>query len=640
MRRLGVLLLTLLGLATAVAAPAAADEPVLAAKPPMGISWSRGWNQCPRIDDAKVRAAVDMLVSTGLRDAGYTYVNIAGCWAQPTRAADGSLRPDTAKYPDLPGLIAYVHANGLKFGLYSGTGAQTCGGAMPGSRDHEQQDAQTFAAWGVDYLAYDTCGGENGVAAAAKKMSDALKASGRPILLAMIDTMSNNYHQWEWAPGAGAHTWQLASDLAEPLASVMQAVDRQPSLAGLTGPGGWSDPGYLNFSYLDPAPRRTQFSLWALMNAPLIPNESFPLDTIANRDVIAVDQDWSGTPGYKVRDLSDAEVWAKPMSDGSVAVLLLNRGSYAQTIPFDLAEAGIAAAPAYRVRDLWAGTELTSTGTLRASVPALSSVFYRAWPGQPSTADPLVTLGVQLPEGFLAGQQVDGTVTLTNDGDTPITDARYTITVPAGWQLDGSAQVDVPRVSPGSTVTREITLRPTAAPAAKLLVGASGGYTNALGTRTAAGSAEAPLVTAPPAGTTTYLSTRPWLYSENGSGPVERGSVANGRAMSIGGVGYQPNSGVGVHAPSVIRLYLGGACKSFSVQYGVDDVSSPQATVAFRVLGDGRELFATGIVRPGVKPQRLTLPVTGVQQLAIAVDDGGDGSAGEYADWIAPNVTC
>ncbi|MGW3994879.1 NPCBM/NEW2 domain-containing protein [Amycolatopsis sp. NPDC004772] len=639
MRRFGVLLLTLLTLGTAIAAPAAADEPVIAAKPPMGISWSRGWNQCPRIDDAKVRAAVDMLVTSGLKDAGYRYVNIAGCWATKTRAADGKLQPDTAKYPDLPGLIAYVHANGLKFGLHSGTGALVCGSAMPGSRDHEELDAQTFAAWGVDYLEYDTCGGENGVAAATRKMSDALKATGRPILLAMIDTFAANYRQWEWAPGAGAQTWQLTSDLPDNFPSAMLAVDKQIPLAGHTGPGGWSDPGYLNFSIVDPWVRRVQFSLWALLNAPLMPNESFPLDTIANRDVIAVDQDWSGTPGRKVRDLSDGEIWAKPMSDGSVAVLLLNRGPVARTIAFDLAESGVAAAPAYRVRDLWTGVELTSTGTLRTSTRANSGTFFRVWPGQPSPTEPLVTLGVELPEGFLAGQAVPGTVTLTNDGDTPITDARYTITVPSGWALDGPAQVDVPRVSPGSTVTREITLRPTAAPAAKVLVGVSGGYTSEFGPRSAAGSAEAPLVTAPGTGTT-YLSTRPWLYSENGLGPVERGSVANGRAMAVGGVGYQPNSGIGVHAPSVIRLHLGGACKSFTTQYGVDDASGPQATVAFRVLGDGRELFATGIVQRGTKPQKLTVPVTGVQQLAIAVDDGGDGSADEYADWIAPNVSC
>jgi len=265
MRRFGVLLLTLLTFGTAIAAPAAADEPVIAAKPPMGISWSRGWNQCPRIDDAKVRAAVDMLVTSGLKDAGYSYVNIAGCWAAKTRAADGKLQPDTAKYPDLPGLIAYVHANGLKFGLHSGTGALVCGSAMPGSRDHEELDAQTFAAWGVDYLEYDTCGGQTGVAAAVKKMSDALKATGRPITLAMIDTFSANYRQWEWAPGAGAHTWQLTSDLPEPFAAVMTQVDRQIPLAGHTGPGGWSDPGYLNFSFLDLPVRRAEFSLWALL---------------------------------------------------------------------------------------------------------------------------------------------------------------------------------------------------------------------------------------------------------------------------------------------------------------------------------------------------------------------------------------
>jgi len=640
MRRLCVLLLTLLGLTTAIAAPAAADEPPIAATPPMGISWSRGWNQCPRIDDTKVRAAVDMLVTSGLRDAGYTYVDIAGCWAAAARAADGKLVPDAVKYPDLPGLIGYVHANGLKFGLHSGTGDVVCGRAMPGSRDHEDLDAQTFAGWGVDYLEYDTCGGENDAATRVKKMSDALKAAGRPIVLATLDMMPPGARQWEWAPGAGAHTWQLNADLTEPLASVMTELDRQIPLAGHTGPGGWSDPGQLNFSFVDLAPRRAQFSLWALLNAPLLPNESFPLDTIANRDVIAVDQDWSGTPGRKVRDLSEGEIWAKPMSDGSVAVLLLNRGAYARTIPFDLAESGLPASPAYRVRDLWTGAEQTSTGTLRASVPALSGVFVRVWPGRPTPAEPLVTLGAQLPGGYLAGQQVDGTVTLTNDGDTPITDASYTLTVPAGWQLDGPAMVDVPRVSPGSTVTREISLRQTSGTApAKLLVTANGGYSTDFGPRTTTGSAQTPLVAAPAQGRT-YLDSRPWLYSENGLGPVERGSVNNGQAMSIGGTGYQANSGLGVHAPSVIRFYLGGACKTFETQFGIDGSASPRSTVEFRILGDGRELYATGTRRPGPKAQKVTVPVTGVQQLAIAVDDAGDGSVGEFADWIASNVSC
>ncbi|SFW67148.1 NPCBM/NEW2 domain-containing protein [Amycolatopsis australiensis] len=638
MRRFCVLLLSLLGLTAAVVAPAAAAEPVVAATPPMGISWSRGWNQCPRIDDAKVRAAIDMLVTSGLRDAGYRYVNIGNCWAAKTRAADGTLQPDAAKFPDLPGLIAYAHGNGLKFGLHSGTGTVVCGSFMPGSRDREDVDAQTFAGWGVDYLEYDTCGGETGAGDAVKKMSDALTRTGRPIVLAALDLISN-HRQWEWAPAAGAHTWQVNPWLDDNFFVTNTVLDSQIPLAGHTGPGGWSDPGLLQFGYQTAATRQAQFSLWALMNAPLFVNETFPADTMGNAEVIAVDQDWSGTPGRKVRDLSEGEIWAKPMSDGSVAVLLLNRGAYARTIPFDLAESGIAAAPAYRVRNLWTGAELTSTGTLRASVPALSGVFLRVWPGQPSPAEPLVTLGVQLPEGFLAGQPVTGTVTLTNDGDTPVTDARYAITAPAGWQLDGPAQIDVPRVSPGSTVTQEITLRPATAPAAKVLLTAAGTYTTEAGARTAAGSAESPLVTAPGTGTT-YLDTRPWPYSENGLGPVERGSVANGARMSIGGTGYAPNSGIGVHAPSVIRLYLGGACKSFTTQYGVDDAASPQATVAFRVLGDGRELFATGVVGRGAKAQKLTVPVAGVQQLAIAVDDGGDGSAGEYADWIAPNVSC
>jgi hypothetical protein len=268
------------------------------------------------------------------------------------RHADGKLQSDIAKYPDLPALIAYVHANGLKFGLHSGTGALVCGSSMPGSRDREELDPQTFAAWGVDYLEYDTCGGENDAAARVKKMSDALKQAGRPITLATLDMLPPGYRQWEWAPGAGAHTWQLNAALAEPLAAVMNEVDKQPALAGRTGPGGWSDPGQLNFGFLDLPVRRAQFSLRALLNAPLMPNESFPLDTIGNRDVIAVDQDWAGTPGRKVRDLSEGEVWAKPMTDGSVAVLLLNRGGYARTIPFDLAESGIAAASLPRPRPL------------------------------------------------------------------------------------------------------------------------------------------------------------------------------------------------------------------------------------------------------------------------------------------------
>jgi alpha-galactosidase len=196
----------------------------IAATPPMG--WN-SWNHfAEHVTDADVRSAADELVSTGMRDAGYVYVNVDDTW-QGKRDAQGVLHTNE-RFPDMKALADYVHSKGLKFGIYSSPGARTCGG-YEGSLDHEAQDAQMYAAWGVDFLKYDLCSFQDQLIAAEKehpddpnaaktlmigayrKMGDALKATGRPIVYSLCQYGVDQ--PWKWGPGVGASMWRTTDDI-------------------------------------------------------------------------------------------------------------------------------------------------------------------------------------------------------------------------------------------------------------------------------------------------------------------------------------------------------------------------------------------------------------------------------------------
>jgi alpha-galactosidase len=361
----------------------------LAVTPPMG--WN-SWNEvgCVDLSEQAVRDAANALVRTGMRDAGYRYVVVDDCWQDLTRGPHGELRASPDRFPHgIPALADYVHARGLQFGIYATPGSGTCAmynDAYPahgiGSLGHERQDAEMFASWGVDYLKYDWCDADtvDGLSRkpAFEKMRDVLATLPRRMLYSISEYGSSR--PWTWARTV-ANQWRTTDDLTPDWASISSVIDEQAAV-GTGCPGAWNDPDMLQLGNggLTVGEGRAHFSMWAILNAPLFAGtDPFELSkgdraTLLNREVIAVDQDFAGTQGRRIAVAGMGEVWAKPMSGGGYAVVLLNRGDTATTVTADLPGQ-------WRVRDLWQHKEIApSDGTLTAPVPAHGAVMLRLYP--------------------------------------------------------------------------------------------------------------------------------------------------------------------------------------------------------------------------------------------------------------------
>ena len=353
----------------------------LALTPPMG--WNT-WNRfgC-KINEKLIRQAADAMVSSGMRDAGYVYIVIDDCW-QGERDAEGNIRPDPQRFPSgMKALGDYIHAKGLKFGIYSDAGQLTCG-RLPGSWGHEYQDARTYASWGVDYLKYDWCSTYTQDAQSTyATMSDALRATGRPIVFSICEWGVNK--PWLWAKNVG-NLWRTTDDIYDHWSgqdgyqhSVLAILDLQVGLDGFAGPGHWNDPDMLEVGNggMSNVEYQSHFSLWAMLAAPLMAGNDLAnmgADTkaiLTNREVIAVDQDPLGIEARRVAKQGDHEVWARPLEGGGRAVLLLNRGNAAHAITVNWADLDLPASLRLKVRDLWAHKDLPDArGSFTANVPS------------------------------------------------------------------------------------------------------------------------------------------------------------------------------------------------------------------------------------------------------------------------------
>jgi alpha-galactosidase len=377
-------------LLTAAAAAPAAE--VLAPRPPMG--WN-SWNKfgC-NVSEALIRGAADALVSSGMKAAGYEYVVIDDCW-QVSRAEDGTIVVDKERFPSgMKALADYVHSKGLKFGIYSDAGTKTCAG-RPGSKDHEAQDARTYASWGVDYLKYDWCHTEGqDTRDAYMKMSRALRASGRPIVFSLCEWGSSK--PWTWAQGVG-ELWRATGDIQDcwecnrPWGGigVVHIIDLMQDLYPYAGPGHWNDPDMLEVGNggLTADESRAHFGFWALFAAPLMAGNDLAAmspevtATLTNEEVIAVDQDPLGVPGRKVSDDGAREVWMRPLADGSRAVILFNRGTEAAKVAVAWADVGLFPGGKASVRDLWRKADVgVATGRYEAKVEPHGIVMLKLTP--------------------------------------------------------------------------------------------------------------------------------------------------------------------------------------------------------------------------------------------------------------------
>ena len=353
---------------------------MLALTPPMG--WN-SWNTFgPGISETLVRQTADAFVHEGLKEAGYEYVVIDDLWEADERI-NGRLTWDPEKFPSgIPALAAHIHSLGLKFGIYSCAGSHTCAG-KPASYGYEEVDALTFAEWGVDFLKYDFCYSPVGVDGPMlyARMGQALRATRRPILFSLCEW--GGRRPWEWGARAGGHMWRTTGDINDSWASIVDiGFDRQAGLEAYAGPGRWNDPDMLvvgmygkgNVAHggCTDAEYRSHFSLWCLLASPLMIGcdvramSPATKAILLNPEAIAVNQDPLGRQGYRVGQMSHgqdrAEVWAKPLDDGSIAVGLFNLGEWDQRRMFVPWEAIVLHdRRSCRVRNLWTQTDLGIT---------------------------------------------------------------------------------------------------------------------------------------------------------------------------------------------------------------------------------------------------------------------------------------
>jgi alpha-galactosidase len=437
------------------ATPAAALDNGLALTPPMG--WN-DWNAfgC-NVSEQLVEQTADKIVSSGLAAAGYQYVNIDDCWLTHSRDAGGNLVPDPVKFPDgIKGVADYVHSKGLKLGIYETAGTLTCAG-YPGSLGHEQQDANSFAAWDVDYLKYDNCNNQ-GVPAQTRyqAMGDALAKTGRPIVYSLCSWGNDDVASWG---GSVGNLWRTTGDINASYGSMLSIFHQNVGLSAGAKPGAWNDPDMLEVGNgMTPTEDRSEFSLWAEMAAPLISGTDLrtasagTLSIYANKDVIAVDQDSLGKQATEVSSAGGLDVLAKPLADGSVAVTLFNENSTAATISTTAVAVGLGSAKAYTLHDLWSKTTTTTNGVISAAVPAHGTVMYRvAGTSKPKLYPPQLTLSSVVPQQA-AGQSTTVNTTFVNNGAEAVTNVRVGLKAPSGWTVKALTATKADRVAVGHEV--------------------------------------------------------------------------------------------------------------------------------------------------------------------------------------------
>lgn len=347
----------------------------IALTPTMG--WNDWYTFTSRVTEKDIRAAADVMISSGLADHGYSYVNIDDCWmvkvgsdnpetGGPTRDAEGNVLPNK-RFGDMKALTDYIHSKGLKAGIYTSPGPKTCGG-YEGSYGHESQDARQFADWGFDLVKYDWCSYGQIVKSTSlddykrpyRLMGQLLKRQKRDIVFNLCQYGMGKVS--EWGREVGGHSWRIAGDIGANPAHYNVGF-RQNGLEKWAGPGHWNDPDYINIgnlglpTLLTPNEQYTYVSLWSLLAAPMIFSgdmtklDDFTLSLLTNDEVIEVNQDPLGRQASRVAQRDDTEVWAKDMEDGSKAVGLFNRGEIPVKVTVRWSDIGVTGKQ--RVRDLW-----------------------------------------------------------------------------------------------------------------------------------------------------------------------------------------------------------------------------------------------------------------------------------------------
>jgi alpha-galactosidase len=373
----------------------------LALTPPMG--WN-SWNVFgTQVDQKKVEAAAQAMISAGLIDFGWSYINVDDAWTNapasdkptikgPFRNSDGSIAVNK-KFPDMKAMVDAIHAKGLKAGIYSSPGPLTCGGYV-GSFGFENEDATQYAKWGIDYLKYDWCGYDDisntmvqrlriaredtlNVKAPYLEMAAYLQAQPRDIVYSLCQYGMGDV--WKWGGSVGGNLWRTTGDIQDEWGSMSGIGFSQDEHAAYAGPGHWNDPDMLvvgkvglqgnfwNYQYdrpnlkesrLTPNEQYTHMTLWSMLAAPLLIGcdmtdmDAFTKGLLTNAEVIDIDQDPLGKQARRISTDGEGEVWARPLEDGSVAIALFNRGPFPLKVTANLAACGVKE-PGQTVRDVW-----------------------------------------------------------------------------------------------------------------------------------------------------------------------------------------------------------------------------------------------------------------------------------------------
>lgn len=363
----------------------------VALTPPMG--WN-SWNTFEvNINEDLVKKTADIIVSSGLKDAGYEYIVLDDGWmVKDHRDKNGDLIPDPVKFPHgMKALIDYVHSKGLKFGLYNCAGTQTCAG-YPGTRGYEYQDARFYANLGIDFLKYDWCN-TNGINAteAYTTMSKALKAAGKPIVFSICEWGDNQ--PWDWATPVG-NLWRISGDIYPCFDceykheegnwsswGVLRILEMRKDIRKFSGPDHWNDFDMMEVGNgMTNTEDKSHFTLWSMMASPLFAGndlrimKSEILNILTNKEIIAINQDALGIQGFKYQSENGVDVWVKPLFDENWAVVFLNRSDKTQKINFDWKKHIIEdndfkfilnlTSQKYNVRDLWEHINLGNTNKI------------------------------------------------------------------------------------------------------------------------------------------------------------------------------------------------------------------------------------------------------------------------------------
>jgi len=389
----------------------------LALTPPMG--WNHWYAHYNRVTDKMMREAADQMVASGMADVGYQYVSIDDCWMNAPKPGDrrpadplriGPLRDEQGNilpnkhFPDMKALTDYIHAKGLKAGIYTSPGRSTCAG-FAGTYEHEEQDARQFADWGFDLLKYDWCSYGNLVKGdkspeALKKpyrlMGEILKRQKRDIVLNLCQYGMGDV--WEWGAAVGGHSWRTAGDLGFELDRIFEVALKNAEHRQYNKPGAWNDPDYVQIGYigdahsggeprpcpLTPSEQYAFMSLWCLMASPLFYSgdmsrlDEFTLNVLCNPELIEVNQDPLGQCARVVPLGEEAFAMVKDMEDGSKAVGLFNRGEMAAEVSVKWAALGLSSPQ--RARDLWRQKDLGDFASeYSAKIPRHGGAVFRLW---------------------------------------------------------------------------------------------------------------------------------------------------------------------------------------------------------------------------------------------------------------------